>query len=99
MSNSPHPADLRVTLLTKRGAERWVRHAYQIRPEVGLGWTPYQVLVTTGYVTAYTAFLTFRTFRQWCRAQGYRLQLNPYRPQGQRSADGWAVRTGSLSRG
>jgi hypothetical protein len=87
--------DLHVTLFGKRGAETWVRHAYNIAPHVGLGWTPYRVLVTShGGTLAHTAFLSFKEFKRWLNNKGLHVTLSPHRIQGYRQA--WVARFGRI---
>jgi hypothetical protein len=91
--------DLYVTLLTKRGAMRWTRHAYNVPDHVGLGWTPYQVLVTRNASISHTAFTTLRDFRTWMNDQGYTLRLSPHRWSGWSRRPGpWTTRSGWLYR-
>lgn len=87
--------EFRVTLFSKQGAEKWTRHAYGVPADVGLGWTPYRVLVTSARGTlAHTAFLTFKEFKAWMRSKGYALRLQHhgdfFGPQA------WVARFGSL---
>jgi hypothetical protein len=87
--------NLKVVWMTKQTAERHARHAYNVAPDVQLGWMPYQILVTNGWVTSHTAFVTRREFKRWLQANGYRVQLQPYRG---RTSD-WVLRSGSIMEG
>jgi hypothetical protein len=84
-----------VTLFGAKGAEAWVRHAYNVPAHVGLGWTPYRVLVKShGGTLAHTAFTTPAEFKAWMRRNGYKLSLQPHRRQGYKRA--WVARFGTL---
>ena len=88
--------NLHVTLFAKGGAETWVRHVYNIPSHVGLGWTPYRVIVAShGGTLAHTAFLTVKEFKRWMHNQGYSLQLNPHHRQGHRPS--WVARFGQIT--
>ena len=87
--------EYRVVLFGRRGAEKWTRHAYNIPAHVGLGWTPYRVLVRTADCRAHSAFLTFAEFRRWMRAHRLVLRLLPHR---RGASQVWVMRSGSLWR-
>ena len=94
MTNYPAKSGLHVTLFGERGAEKWVRHAYNIPPDVGC-WQPYRVLVESYGCTAYTAFYTFAEFKAWLGS--FRLCLQPY--HGDIKANGrraWVARFGKI---
>lgn len=89
--------NLHVTIFGKRGAEKWTRHAYNVKPNVMLGWKPYRVLVTShGGTLAYTAFVTIAEFRRWLEAQGKRVKLSPHRADGL-SRGAWVARFGTIA--
>lgn len=75
MTNYQPQTGLHVILFGKQGAEAWVRHAYNIPPEVGC-WQPYRVLIESSGCMAYTAFYTFADFRRWLG--NAKLHLQPY---------------------
>jgi hypothetical protein len=84
---------LHVTLFGKQGAEKWVRHAYNIPAHVGC-WKPYRVLVTShGGTLAHTAFYTLGDFRRWLKTHGRALELQPHYAQGYKPA--WVARFGT----
>ena len=90
--------NLHVTLFGKKGAEAWTRHAYNVRPECELGWTPYRVLVTShGGTLAYKAFHTISEFRRWLKASGRTVKLSPHHATGYRQA--WVARFGTVEEG
>lgn len=63
-----------VTILGSKTAERHERMCIGIsdKPEIGLGWKPYTVLVTDGAI-AHRAFHGVRAFKQWLRGRKLRL--------------------------
>jgi hypothetical protein len=84
---------LHVTIFAKQGAEKWVRHAYNIPAYVGC-WQPYRVLLTSnGGTLAYSAFYTVREFKLWLARTGRKLSLNPHHRNGYSPA--WVARFGS----
>ena len=86
--------NLHVTIFAKRGAEAWVRHAYNVPPHVGLGWTPYRVLVTSnGGTLAHTAFLTVAEFKRWLGTR--KVKLQPHHAQGYKPS--WVARFGTIN--
>jgi len=83
---------LHVTLFTKQGAEKWVRHSYGIPPHVGC-WQPYRVLLmSNGGTLAHCAFYTVREFKQWLAGEGRKLHLDPHHANGYSPA--WVARFG-----
>ena len=85
---------LHVTLFGKKGAELWVRHAYNIPQGVGC-WQPYRVLVQSYGCTAYTAFYTFAEFKRWLGGN-MRVQLSPHQPNMGKRA--WVARFGTIKK-
>ena len=83
---------LHVTMFGKQGAEKWVRHAYNIPAAVGC-WQPYRVLITSnGGTLAHSAFYTVREFKQWLRTTKRNLHLDPHHAAGYKVA--WVARFG-----
>ena len=83
---------LHVTLFGAKGAEQWVRHAYNIPADVGC-WKPYRVLVQSYGGVSYTAFATIKEFKRWLGEA--KLQLDPYHGEkwGKRA---WVARFGRV---
>lgn len=86
---------LKLTVLTKRGAETWTRLVYGVPDHVGLGWTPYRYIVQSdGGALSYKAFRTAREFQKWRRNAGLRIaHFARYHAQGRNS---WAVASADL---
>jgi len=86
--------ELRITIFGKKGAEAWVRHAYNIPSHVGC-WQPYRVLVTSNFGTlSYRAFYTTKEFKNWARNHSYLLKLDKHYKEGHKPA--WVARFGKL---
>jgi hypothetical protein len=49
---------------TQAAAYEHERRAYNVPPGVGIGWTPYKILITDGAIS-YCAFHSVRDFRRW----------------------------------
>ena len=77
---------LHVTMFGKQGAEKWVRHAYNIPPNVGC-WEPYRILIQSYGCTAYCAFYTLAEFKCWLSTRNAKVRLDPY--HGEFKAPGW----------
>ena len=75
-------AGLHVYFMGKRTAEQHERRCMGIPPHVGLGWTPYTILVRShGGTLAHKAFHRVREFRQWLGGQ-YAVKLNKWSYKG-----------------
>jgi hypothetical protein len=76
MQDGYAPRDgLHVTVMGARYAEEWTRRVHNVKPAVGLGWTPYRIVVRDGAL-AYRAFTTFDAFRAWL-GKSHWLELGP----------------------
>jgi hypothetical protein len=64
--------DWHLTMLTRRGAERWTRLVHNVPEHVGLGWRPYTYLVTRGAVSQ-AAFHRGADVKRWLSARGLRV--------------------------
>lgn len=65
---------LRVCLMTERRADEHTRRIHNVPDDVGLGWKPYTILVTSYGGVAHTAFHSMRDFRCWL-GRDYRINL------------------------
>lgn len=66
---------LHVYMMSKREAERYTRHVYNVPKDVGLGWTPYTILIQSYGATSYCAFYSARDMRKWL-GDRYTVSLN-----------------------
>jgi len=80
MNNPIADYPYRVTIMTKRGAERWDRFAYHVPDDCGIGWKPYIIRVTKAAV-AQTAFHSIADFRKWLRGRTLEGSRNKYRKE------------------
>lgn len=59
------PTDgLSIVWMGRRTAEAHIRRAYNVKPEHGLGWEPYTIIIQNGAL-AHTAFYSARALRRW----------------------------------
>lgn len=84
---------LRVSWMTPKQAEAHTRLVYNVPSHVGLGWTPYTIIVQTRGCLAHTAFTNARDFRRWLKANGYTLRIT-----GRFLGDGLGNRVGRIAR-
>jgi len=84
MSAYPAGDGLHVYLFSKQEAERYTRNCYNVPPHVGLGWTPYTVIVQSYGATAHTAFHSVRQLRNWL-GERYTLKGGAWNRRGFRS--------------
>jgi hypothetical protein len=89
---------LYVTILTRRGAEEWFRHAHNVPDGVGIGHTPYTILVQSRGMTSCRAFTSGRDFRAWL-GESYRLRVTSRssKPRGGVGRS-WSVACGEIER-
>lgn len=71
------PADgLSVVWMGRRTAEEHTRHVYNVKPETGLGWKPYTIIIESGAL-AHTAFHTAQELRRWLGG-GFKIRLGSH---------------------
>ena len=75
--------NLVVYFLTPRYAEEHTRRVYNIPPHVGMGWTPYTILVlSNGGTLAHSAYHSARDFRRRFPRESFAVELGAWRFRG-----------------
>lgn len=76
---------LHICVMSRRYAKNHTRRVHNVPDNVGLGWKPYTVIVTSYGGVAHTAFHSIRELKRWLGSE-FRVSLTgPWNAQGMRA--------------